>query len=381
MQIPFGQLAAQLDKQLQALYVLHGDEILLQNEAVDQIQQAAIARGFHSQSTHVLQGTHADWAGVLTALSSPGLFADKQRIRLHIPTGKPGKEGAKVLESLAAHIASKAEDTLLIVQLPRADKTMQATNWFKALAQVSVGVLVSIDTIDRAALPRWIAQRLSQQGLQLTPGLEGEQTLAFLVDRVEGNLLAAHQEIQKLALLYRPSESAISTPTVLSLAQVQAAVAEVARYDVFALSQTVWQGEGARVDHMIQGLCEEGVACVLVHWVLAQDIRHLFQLKHKVQQGKPLAHALRAARIWGEKERLFTQLIPRLSENHLRQLLWNAHVVDGIVKGLPNANWPQDPWLAVRRLAWQLNRLVQKRQVKAQTQTQTQTQVAGQRGR
>jgi DNA polymerase-3 subunit delta len=369
MQVSFNQLAAHLGKQLQTLYVLHGDEILLQNEAVDQIQQAAVARGFHSQSTHLLQGTHADWAGVLTALSSPGLFADKQRIRLHIPTGKPGKEGAKVLESLASTIASQttqAEDTLLIVQLPRADKVMQATNWFKALAQASGGVMVPIDTIDRAALPRWIAQRLSQQGLQLTPGLEGEQTLTFLVDRVEGNLLAAHQEIQKLALLYRPAESdaAISKPTtvtVLSLAQVQAAVAEVARYDVFALSQTVWQGEGARADHMIQGLCEEGIACVLVHWVLAQDIRHLFQLKHQMQQGKSLAQALRAARIWGDKERLFTQLLPRLSENHLRQLLWNAHVVDGVVKGLPNPNWPQDPWLAVRRLAWQVNRLLQKR--------------------
>jgi DNA polymerase-3 subunit delta len=370
MQIAWAQWASHLQKSLLPVYVLHGDEVLLQNEALDQLQQAAVAQGFTGKSMHILQGAHADWGGLLAALSSPGLFADKQRVILRLPTGKPGKEGAKVLEKLASSVCAGG-DTVLILQLPKVDKTTQASSWFTALAKV--GGVMSIETIHRGALPNWITNRLSQKGLQLMPGSEGAQTLAFLVDRVEGHLLAAHQEIEKLALLYRVDETPVQAPTpvsmsmsmsmsvpatVLSLAQVQAAVTDVARYDVFSLSHTVWQGDLARTHRMIEGLCEEGVACVLVHWVLAQDIRQLFKLKQAMQKGQNLAQALRAARIWGEKEKLFTSLLPRLAEPHLRQLLWHAHGVDGVVKGLPQATWPQDPWAAVQRLAWQACRLV-----------------------
>ncbi|HQO54106.1 MAG TPA: DNA polymerase III subunit delta, partial [Ottowia sp.] len=166
--------------------------------------------------------------------------------------------------------------------------------------------------------------------------------------RVEGNLLAAHQEISKLALLHPPGE--------LSWAQVEAAVLNVARYDVFKLSEAVLGGQPARVQRMLDGLQAEGEAEVLVHWALAEDIRALQRVRDALDAGKPLPMALREHRIWGPRERLFERVLPRLSAATASRLLHSAHVVDGIVKGLKAPDWPHDGWQALHRLAMQLCR-------------------------
>ncbi|HOM22014.1 MAG TPA: DNA polymerase III subunit delta, partial [Ottowia sp.] len=207
---------------------------------------------------------------------------------------------------------------------------------------------VQIDSVERAQLPAWIAQRLAAQGQRVAPGEEGQRTLAFFADRVEGNLLAAHQEISKLALLHPPGE--------LSGAQVEAAVLNVARYDVFKLSEAVLAGQPARVQRMLDGLQAEGEAEVLVHWALAEDIRALKRVKDAMSAGKPLPMALRENRIWGPRERLFERVLPRLGDATTARLLHAAHVVDGIVKGLKAPDWPADGWQALQRLAMQLCR-------------------------
>jgi DNA polymerase-3 subunit delta len=179
-------------------------------------------------------------------------------------------------------------------------------------------------------------------------GIEGQQALQFFADRVEGNLLAAHQEIQKLALLHPAGE--------LSLAQIESAVLNVARYDVFKLSEAVLGGHLVRVQRMLDGLQAEGEAEVLVHWALAEDIRALKRVKDAMDSGRPLPMALRENRIWGPKERLFERILPRLSSRALSELLQAAHQVDGIVKGLKLPDWPANPWAALHRLANQLSR-------------------------
>ncbi len=343
MQVALAQLGAHLAKGLKPIYVLHGDEPLLLQEAADQIRVTARQQGYTERSVFTVAGAHFDWGSVLAAGGSLSLFADRQCLEVRIPSGKPGKEGSQALQELAE--LTEGNDALLVlVLLPRLDKATQGSAWFAALEGRGVGV--RIDPIERSALPAWIAQRLAAQGQRVADGEAGQQTLEFFADRVEGNLLAAHQEIQKLGLLYPPGE--------LSLAQVEACVLNVARYDVFKLGEAVLSGHQARVPRMLDGLQAEGESEVLVHFTLAEDIRALRQVKEAVAQGKPLPMALRENRVWALRERLFERVLPRVAMVDLDNLLLAAHTVDGLVKGLRQPDWPQDPWQAVHRLALQL---------------------------
>jgi DNA polymerase-3 subunit delta len=340
MQLALPQIQAHLQKGLRSLYTLHGDEALLVQEAADAIRAAARSQGFTERSVHVVSGAHFDWSEVLAAGGSMSLFADKQLLEIRIPTGKPGKEGSPMIQQLA-QTAEGNDSTLTLFILPRLDNATKKGAWFGALDQY--GVTVQIDSLERAQLPQWIAQRLKLQGQSVVAGQEGQNCLQFFADRVEGNLLAAHQEIQKLGLLYPAGE--------LTQSQVESAVLNVARYDVFKLSESVLSGQVARVQRMLDGLQAEGEAAVLVHYTLAEDIRALKRVKEAMAEGKPLPMALREQRIWGVREKQFERVLPRLSASRLAQLLQNAHQVDGIVKGLKVADWPTDPWQALHRLA------------------------------
>ena len=345
MQLAFSQLSAHLQKGLRSLYVLHGDEPLMQQEAADAIRSAARAQGYTERSVHTVSGAHFDWSEVLAAGGSLSLFADKQIVEVRIPSGKPGKDGSVALQQLATSTQGN-DSTLTLVSLPRLDAATRKGAWFGALE--NHGVSVQIDPVERSALPQWIAQRLKNQGQSVTTGEEGQRTLQLFADRVEGNLLAAHQEIQKLGLLYPPGE--------LSQAQVESAVVNVARYDVFKLSEAVLSGQMARVQRMLDGLQAEGEAAVLVHYTLAEDVRALKRVKDALSAGKPLPMALREQRVWGPRERLFERVLPRMTEARLHGLLQAAHQVDGIVKGLKVPDWPTDPWQALHRLALRMSR-------------------------
>jgi DNA polymerase-3 subunit delta len=345
MQLAPSQLSSHLQKGLRSLYVLHGDEPLMQQEAADAIRAAARLQGYTERSVHTVSGAHFDWSEVLAAGGSLSLFADKQIVEVRIPSGKPGKEGSAALQQLAASTQGN-DSTLTLVSLPRLDAATRKGAWFGALE--NFGVSIQIDPIERNALPEWIAQRLQMQGQNVAAGAEGQRTLQFFADRVEGNLLAAFQEIQKLGLLYPPGD--------ISQAQVEAAVVNVARYDVFKLSESVLSGQVARVQRMLDGLQAEGEAVVLVHYTIAEDIRALKRVKDAMTAGKPLPMALREQRVWGARERLFERVLPRMTEARLNGLLQAAHQVDGIVKGLKEPDWPSDPWQALQRLALRFSR-------------------------
>ena len=341
MQLAAKQLAAHLQKGLKSLYTLHGDEPLLLQEAADLIRTQARAQGYSERSSYTVSGARFNWSEVLAAVGTASLFAEQQILEIHIPSGKPGKEGSVALQQLAA---AANPNTLTLLCLRRLDKLSKSAAWWGALE--NFGVTIAIEPIERAALPSWIAQRLATLGLRVSAGEEGQRSLQFFADQVEGNLLAAHQEIQKLALLYKPGE--------LSWTQITSALANVARYDVFKLSEAVLSGQLARVQRMLDGLQAEGQAEVLVHYALSEDIRALKRVKDAINQGHPLPMALREQRIWGVRERLFERVLPRLRTATLNDLLQSAHLVDGIVKGLKAPDWPTHNWQALRQLALRL---------------------------
>jgi len=275
-----GHLAQAGERGLRPLYTVWGDEALLAQEAADAIRRAARAAGYGERQVHIVAGAHFDWSGLLGDARSMSLFGARQLVEIRIPSGKPGKDGGEALQRYCQHLG---DDVLTLVQLPKLDRTQQQSAWFTALD--AAGVVVRVEPVERQALPRWIAERLAAQGQRIAAGSEGERALAYFADRVEGNLLAAHQEIAKLALLHPPGE--------LGLDAIEGAVRDVARYDVFKLGEAVLGGQIARLLRMLDGLQAEGVAAVLVHWTLAEDIRGLKRVKDALASGRPLPLALR----------------------------------------------------------------------------------------
>lgn len=341
MQIRADALPQQIARGLKPIYTVYGDEPLLAQEAADAIRAAARAQGYGERKVFTVAGAYFDWGPVLGAAQALSLFAERQFIEIRIPSGKPGKDGSEALQRYCERLP---EDVVTLVTLPKLDKTQQNSAWFVALD--GAGVTVRVDPVERRTLPQWIAQRLSAQGQRVADGEEGQRALAFFADRVEGNLLAAHQELQKLALLHPQG--------TLSLEQIEAAVLDVARFDVFKLSEAVLGGQVARVLRMLDGLEAEGEAAVLVHWSLAEDIRALKRVRDAVDAGKPIPMALREARVWGPKERLFERIVPGLHGEQLAPLVEAAQICDGLVKGLRHPGWPSDPWAGLRRLALML---------------------------
>jgi DNA polymerase-3 subunit delta len=341
MQVRAEQLPALLQRGLKPLYLVYGDEPLLAQEAGDLIRAKARAAGFDERKVFNVSGAHFDWSGLIGASQAMSLFAQRQLIEIRIPSGKPGKEGS---EALQRYVEQLSDDVLTLVQCPRLDGQQTKSAWFAALD--GAGVAVRVEPVARAALPGWITQRLAQQQQSVKEGEEGQRTLAFFADRVEGNLLAAHQELQKLALLYPAGE--------LGFEQVEAAVLDVARYDVFKLGEAVLAGRVARALRMLDGLRAEGEAPVLVHWTLAEDIRALKRVQDAIGEGRPLPLALREARVWGPREKLFERALPLLSPRTLDELVRAASVCDGLVKGLKHPGWPADAWDGLRLLVLML---------------------------
>lgn len=328
---------------LSAIYTLHGEEILLLQEALAALRHRMREAGYSERSSHSTQDKGFDWSVIQAEMNSPSLFAERKILEIHIPSGKPGKEGGQALQNLAAQVQRSPEQpplTLPIVILGRLDKASKNTAWFGALEQA--GPCIQLDTIERQQLAPWLAARLALHGLHLAPGEPGQQALAFLCARVQGNLLAAHQEVEKLALLF-PEQT-------LNLEQVQTSVSDVSRYNVFHFGPALLRGQPPAVMQMLEGLRQEGVAEVLVHWSVSEEILQLKRVADAMQTGKPLSMALREQRIWGEREQLYSRLLPTLRPGAIGQLVQAAHICDGIVKGILHPDWPVRPWQALHRL-------------------------------
>ncbi len=331
------QLIAHLGRGVQPLYTLHGDEPLLMQEAADAIRAAARAAGCTERDVFNVSGAHFDWSSVLGAAQEMSLFASAKVVEIGIPSGKPGKDGADALQRYAARLP---EGVVTLVTLPRLDGSQTKSAWFSALD--AAGVQIRVEPVPRAALPAWIAQRLAAQGQRVHDGEDGQRALAFFADRVEGNLLAAQQEMHKLALLHAAGE--------LSADEIEAAVLNVARYDVRQLCEATLAGQVARALRMLDGLRAEGESAVGVLWQVADDLRAIKRVRAALDAGRPMPLALTDARVWGPRQRTIERAMPRFSERAAQRLLVAASLCDGITKGLRRPDWPPEPWDALRRL-------------------------------
>lgn len=313
------QLAAHLERELRPLYVLYGDEPLLVIEAADAIRARARKAGYNEREILTVL-PHFDWNQLLAAGGNLSLFGDRKLIDLRIPTGKPGKEGGAALQEWCRNISP---DNLLLVTLPELDWREEKAAWFTTL--VSAGVVLKLMSPPLAELPGWIAGRLRRQ--QQSADVD---SLKFIADRVEGNLLAAHQEIQKLGLLYPAG--------ALSPAQIREAVLNVARYDIDGLREAVLAGDITRLCRTLDGLMHEGEAPPLVLWAMSEEIRALTLIRSGLDRGRPLEVLLKEARVWGPRVNPVKKALQRLSTATLEAALQRAGRIDRLAKGIGQGN-------------------------------------------
>lgn len=325
-------LPGALQRSLSPLYVIHGEEQLLALEAADAIRQAARTAGYVEREVLQAEGNY-DWSALRNAMSSISLFASLKLLEIRIPNGKPGIEGGEALKQLAENLPV---DTIALVLLPKLERAQQQGKWFAALAKS--GQIIEARPVSRQELPNWIRQRLARQQQSLD-----DAALSFFVGRVEGNLLAARQEIDKLALLYPPG--------TLTLEQVRSAVANVARFDVFDLAEAWMSGERERLARMLDGLEAEGETPVLLLWALAEDIRMLLHLRQGLSTGRQVRDLARELRLWGRKQTLAEPALRRIGVRHLTEALEECARIDRQIKGAE----PGDPWQTLRALLQKLS--------------------------
>jgi DNA polymerase-3 subunit delta len=321
-------LEAHLAKRLAPLYVIHGDEPLTALEAADAVRAAAKRAGCEDREIFVVE-QHFRWDGFIAANANLGLFGSRKLVDLRIPSGKPGVEGAAVL---ARYAENPNPDNITLITLPRLDRATQSSAWFSALA--GAGVTVAVPAIDRAALPAWIASRLTRNGQR-----GSSETLAFLAERCEGNLLAARQEIEKLALLL--PQGPLDQDGVLD------AVADVARYDVFELSEAWLAGDAARMLRIVSMLREAAEPVTLVIWQLSEDLHALATVHESMRQGMALPSALRSVRVWGKRQSALERAARRVAPAETQRLLRALAGLDALAKGIGIG----DPWDAVTSAA------------------------------
>lgn len=324
------------EDRLAPLYCVTGDEPLLVTEALDALRAAARDKGYTERTTLVMDA-RSDWSAVLAATQSVSLFGDRKLLELKLATGKPGKAGGDTLARLAELSAGQTDpDTVIVVALPKLDRATREGKWMTALTLH--GTVVEVPDVDRQRLPGWIGARLARQNQQVD-----DATRQWMADMVEGNLLAAHQEIMKLGLLHPEG--------LISAQEVERAVMNVARYDVFGLRDAMLAGDSARVVRMLDGLRAEGEALVLVLWAVGEEIRTLARLADARANGQDMNGLMRRLRVFGNHERLAQQALSRVPPAAWPAAVQHAHEVDRLVKGLHVPGRLSDPWEEMLRLA------------------------------
>ena len=321
MKINLNQLPARLQNDLAPCYFVTGDEHLLVDEALDAIREAARERGFTLRDLHVAT-TGFDWSDLRDAGANLSLFAEKRIVELRVPTGKPGRAGS---QAIADFIDKVGDDLLFIVVAPKLDRNNQSAKWVKALG--AGGVTIPVWPVERRDLPGWISRRMREVGLQ--PDREAVQLIA---DRVEGNLLAASQEVEKLRLILGTGK--------VTADDVGAAVANSSRFDVFKLVDAAVGGDSRRALRILSGLRAEGIEPVIVVWALTRELRTLAALTETVSQGGNLAGGMKKHRVWSSRQGMVRSCVGRHKHGDFHRLLKTASRADQAAKGQVTA----DPW-------------------------------------
>ena len=331
MKLAAQQLKSHLAGGLASHYLISGDEPLLVDEALSRIRAVADQAGYTERDRHVAERSF-DWESLRSGLQNMSLFAERRIVEIRLPTGKPGDKGSRFFSGLAAE---PIPDTLVIIITPALDGRTAKSKWVSSL--VDSGVWLPLRAPDERALPGWIAQRLKAVGLTAE-----REAAALLAARVEGNLLAAQQEIDKLRLLNDGDRVTVDS--------VRASVADGARYDVFQLSDAALSGASSRAAHILNHLRQEGVAAPLVMWSLARDIATVSDVALRIAAGRPASRALRDAGVWQSRQKPIGAAVSRFDGPGARRLLNQACKADKIVKGARRG----DTWNALLELTLSL---------------------------
>lgn len=315
MQIKFEQLGSHLSKGLAPIYFISGDEPLLMQEAADAIRSAARKVGFEEREIFHADNSF-DWNELIQEACSMSLFSQLKILDLRIPSGKPGTKGTKALKEYCENIE---QDNLLLVQCGKLDGSQKKSAWVKALD--AAGVLVYLWPIERARLPGWIESRMRSRNISAP-----REAIQIIADRVEGNLLAAAQEIEKLILLYGEGN--------VSIEDVNNSVADSARFDVFGLVDAALQGNISRVERMMFGLETEGVDAILVLWALAREVRTIVQVATEMENGRPMNAALEGARVWSNRKQIVANAVKKHPAKRWSEILQKCSDIDLTIKGV-----------------------------------------------
>jgi len=323
------QLGDHLKQAIAPLYVLMAGEQLLAMEAADEIRLYAGKKGYVDREIMTID-RHFDWSALHQWGRQSSLFGNRRLLDIRIPTGKPGREGSTALEAFSQRLPAEA---VTLISLPWLDQQSQNSKWFKALEQA--GHLIVIPVIKREQLATWIEKRLHRQNQRTD-----RDALQFFVDKVEGNILAAHQEIQKLDLLYPPGK--------LIFEQIRTAVLDVARYDVTQLAEAMLSADIARFGHILSSLQLEGVAPPYILAVLSEEIRLLLKLHAaiRIDRNVPLAQIMKTLRIWPSRQKLVAAAFKRIHLNLLVDALRQTANIDRIIKGMTTG----DEWQELFKL-------------------------------
>jgi DNA polymerase-3 subunit delta len=327
MKLAPDRLAAHLDSALAPLYVVAGDEPLLADEALAVIRDAARRAGCEEREMHVAERSF-DWDSFAAGLQNFSLFASRKLVELRLPTGKPGDAGARFLAEL---VRNPNTANVIVIVLPGLDSATAKSKWASALAEAAVWI--EVRTPHAEQMPAWLKGRARRAGVTLD-----DEAIEALAARVEGNLLAAKQELDKLALLM---------PDVpISAADIQGSVADGARFDVFQLSDAALCGDVSRAVRVLDGLRREGTAEVLVLWSLVRDALTLVDVVLRGAQGRSLDQALADARVWKSRQDLFRRAARGRSVSAMHRLLDCAARTERMLKGRPGGQ----PWRVLLEL-------------------------------
>lgn len=322
---------------MKALNIIYGEEELFRFEALDELRQQAVSAGYHEREIIVIEA-QADWNNIPEVLENASLFASTRLIEIHIPNGKPGNKGAEIIQWMINKLNNEFEGQIIIFFLPKLDKQQQNSRWFKALQ--SAGHTIHAKKLEINHLPAWIKQRLGQKNLTID-----KEALYFFAEKVEGNLLAAQQEIDKLALLYPAG-------TVLGFAQIKSMIADIARFDIFSLAQAWMQGDHKRVIRLCDGLEASGTEAVQLLGLISEDIRTLIRLSGALRQGQHISALKNRLRLWGSKQQAAQQAINRIRTPRLIKALQECASIDRIIKGVEKG----DVWYGFKKLLGDLSR-------------------------
>ncbi len=325
------KLAQQLAQSIKPVYIVSGDEPLLIQEACDIIRSSLRKQGFSERQVYHVEGTF-DWEQVLFSANSMSLFADKKLLELRMPTGKPGVTGAK---ALITYRESRLADNVLLLITGRLDANTQRSKWFKALE--SAGVFVQVWPIDIGELPGWIRQRMAQAGLTAD-----REVIQILADKVEGNLLAAVQEIELLRVICQDSK--------VTLEQVVEGVSDSSRYSVFALIDEALSGNSRRTLGMVKGLRSEGTEVLQIIGLLARELRTLGSMAGEMSPRQSAAAVIAAHHVWPKRKKVVSAALARHTADAIETMLGRIALIDQMVKGLGVG----DPWEELTVLLLQL---------------------------